>query len=64
MAAPYVACAEQVCVAQQKRKEFEELLNKALAIDVDQKPDARLENLIMQRRAKWLLGRADDLILD
>jgi predicted anti-sigma-YlaC factor YlaD len=64
VAAPFVAYAEQVCVAQQNRKEFEAMLNKALAIDTDEKPDSRLENLVMQRRAKWLLGRMDDLILE
>jgi predicted anti-sigma-YlaC factor YlaD len=64
VAAPFVAYAEQVCVTKQNRKEFEAMLNKALAIDVDAKPDSRLENLVMQRRAKWLLGRIDDLILE
>ena len=28
------------------------------------KPEWRLANLIMQRRARWLLGRVDELILD
>ena len=43
--------------------EFESLLNKALAIDVDAHPEIRLSNTVMQRRAKWLLARKDDLIL-
>jgi len=30
---------------------------------VDARPEWRLVNTIMQRRAKWLLGRMDDLIL-
>jgi hypothetical protein len=39
------------------------LLNKALAIDVDAHPENRLSNMVMQRRARWLLARKDDLIL-
>ena len=35
-----------------------------LAIDVDARPEWRLANLIMQRRARWLLSREDDLFLD
>ena len=63
-AAPFVSYAEAVCINQQKRAEFVELLKKALAIDVDQKPEWRLANLIAQRRARWLLGRTDELILE
>ncbi len=62
-AGPYVACAEAVCVQQQDRGQFEKLLQQALAIDVNAHPEYRLVNLIMQRRARWLLGRADDLFL-
>jgi predicted anti-sigma-YlaC factor YlaD len=62
-AAPYVSLAEAVCVPKQDAKEFESLLNKALAIDADAHPEIRLSNTVMQRRAKWLLARKDDLIL-
>jgi predicted anti-sigma-YlaC factor YlaD len=61
-AAPLVALAETVSVARQDRKQFEQLLNQALAIDVDAHPQQRLANTLMQRRARWLLSRADDLI--
>ena len=64
LAAPYVALAEQVCVRKQQKKEFQELLHRALAINVDEKPAARLENLVMQRRARWLLSRTDELFVD
>jgi hypothetical protein len=37
------------------------MLDKALAIDVDQKPGFRLVNLIMQKRARWLLSRMDKM---
>ena len=39
------------------------LLDRALAIDPDAKPEWRLENLVMQRRARWLLAREDELFL-
>ena len=62
MAGPYVSFAEAVSVQRQDEAEFKSLLEKALAINPDSKPEWRLENLIMQRRARWLLGR-DDLFL-
>lgn len=62
-AGPLVSFAEAVCVQKQDQKEFEALLKQALAINPDAKPEWRLANLIMQRRAKWLLGRTDDLFL-
>ena len=64
LAAPLVAYAEAVCVQKQQHAEFEKLLKQALAIDVDQWPEQRLANLIMQRRARWLLGKADELFAD
>jgi hypothetical protein len=39
------------------------LLHQALAINPDLKPEWRLANLVMQRRAKWLLSRTDQLFL-
>jgi predicted anti-sigma-YlaC factor YlaD len=63
LASPYVSLAENVCVQQRARTEFESLLRSALAIDVDASPDHRLENLVMQRRARWLLSRMDGLFL-
>ena len=52
--------AESVCINENNRKEFEALLNQALAVDVDKAPEQRLANMIMQRRARWLLSRIDD----
>jgi predicted anti-sigma-YlaC factor YlaD len=63
-AAPLVSLAETVSVRIQDRAEFESLLHRALRIDVDARPQWRLANLIMQRRARWLLGRADLLFLE
>lgn len=63
-ASPYVGLAESVAVAQQKRAEFEELLGQALAVDPNAEPDQRLSNLIYQKRARWLLSRADELFIE
>jgi hypothetical protein len=61
-AGPYVSLAESVAVARRDRREFEALLRQALAVDPDRRPEWRLANLVMQRRARWLLARADQLI--
>ena len=42
----------------------EAALQRALAVDPDLNKDVRLANLVAQRRARWLLGRVDDLILE
>src|SRR5207247_3760129 len=63
-AGPLVSLAENVCVPKQDRKEFQSLLQRALAIDVDAKPEFRLVNLVMQRRARWLLERSDKLFVE
>jgi len=63
-AGPLVGLAESVSLQKQNRAEFEDLLKRALAIDVNAKPEYRLQNLIMQRRARWLLRRIDELFLE
>jgi predicted anti-sigma-YlaC factor YlaD len=63
LASPFVALAETVSVRKQDRLEFESLLKRALAIDPNPKPEWRLNNIVMQRRARWLLSREDDLFL-
>lgn len=60
-AAAYVTLARTVAVANQDRQEFEELLDAALAVDVDQDVKRRLANLIAQRQARELQKRVDDL---
>jgi predicted anti-sigma-YlaC factor YlaD len=62
-ASPLVALAEAVTVQKQDVKEFESLLNRALAVNPEARPDNRLVNLVMQRRARWLLSRKADLFL-
>jgi predicted anti-sigma-YlaC factor YlaD len=61
---PYVTWAEVISVGAQNKKEFQELLNKALEIDVNKAPAQRLANIIGQRRAKWLLSRTDELFVE
>lgn len=63
LASPFVSLAEAVCVQQQDLAQFRSLLERALAVDPDARPDWRLENLVIQRRARWLLGRTDQLFL-
>jgi len=63
-ASPFVGFAETVAVAAQDRAEFDRLLQQALAVDPDALPEERLANLVSQRRARWLLGRVDDLFIE
>ena len=63
-ASTYVTLAENVSVQTQNRKEFAELLERALAIDPNADPPNRLANLVVQKKARWLLAHADDLFLD
>jgi predicted anti-sigma-YlaC factor YlaD len=57
----FVTFADSVSVAAKNRGEFEKLLRQAIAIDVNQRPAIRLANLIAQKRARFLLSRADTL---
>ncbi len=63
-AAPYVTLAESVAIAERNRGEFEELLRQALNVDVSAKPEWRLVNTVMQRRAHWLIKRTEKLFAD
>jgi predicted anti-sigma-YlaC factor YlaD len=63
-ASPYVAFAEVVSVPAQNRSEFESMLRSALAVNVDARPEWRVENALAQRRAAWLLAHSGDLFLD
>jgi len=63
-ASTYVTMAENVSVQTQNRKEFVKLLDKALAVDPDADPPNRLANLIVQKKARWLLERADELFIE
>ncbi len=60
----HLGYAEAVSVAKQNRAEFTSLVNKALAVDPEEFPERRLVNLLAHRRARRLLDRIDDLILE
>lgn len=64
LASPYVALAEEVCVPAQNRAEFQTLLEQALRVDVDARPEWRLQNILAQRRAASLLAHIDDYFLE
>jgi predicted anti-sigma-YlaC factor YlaD len=61
---PLVSYAETVSVSTQNKKEFQSLLEEALAFDANKAPETRVANLIAQRRAQWLLGRIAELFVD
>lgn len=63
-ASTYVSMAEAVSINENNKKEFDALLKAALAVDIQKDPNQRLANVVMQRRARWLLGRIDDLFVD
>jgi hypothetical protein len=62
--APLVIFGETVSVSTQNKKEFQSLLEEALAFDTNKAPETRVANLIAQRRAKWLLGRIGELFVE
>ncbi|MCL1926616.1 MAG: TRAP transporter TatT component family protein [Syntrophorhabdaceae bacterium] len=62
---PLVSYAETISVRTQNKKEFLELLDRALRFNArESAPEFRMANLVAQRRARWLKGRADDLFLE
>jgi predicted anti-sigma-YlaC factor YlaD len=63
-AQPLLVLAETVSVRRQDRAEFESLLKRALEVDPNGRPEWRLANLVAQRRARWLLARADLLFAE
>ena len=61
---PYLTYAESVSVAKQDKAQFQQLMEKALAVDVSRPDDQRLANLLAQKRARWQLGRLDELFIE
>ena len=62
--APLVSFAENVCIQTQNRKEFDALLDQALAFDTDKYLETRLVNVLAQRHARQLKAAAGDLFLE
>lgn len=62
-AGAHVSYAMGVLLPNQNKKEFVEMLNKALAVDVDRDPRLRLANVLAQQYAQYLLDHLDDLFM-
>ncbi len=60
---PYVTYATSFSVPQQDLEGYEENLKKALAINPDDNPSARLATIITQQRAQWLLEHTEDYFI-
>lgn len=60
----FTAWAESISIRTQNRREFRTMLEKALAVNPGKVREWRLLNEISQRRARWLLSRADELFLE
>jgi predicted anti-sigma-YlaC factor YlaD len=60
----HVTYAEAVAVPRQDRGLFNDLLKRALAVDIEQKPERRLLNVLAQQRARWLLANFDQWFLE
>ena len=59
--APYISYAENIAVSTQNKKEFTNMLYKALNIDIYANPELTLTNYIGRKRANWLLDNIDEL---
>ena len=57
---PYIAYAENIAVGEQNKKEYTNMLYKALSIDINANPDLSLVNYINRRKANWLLDNIDE----
>lgn len=57
----YVRLAESVCIKNQNKNEFIENLNYVLNFNIESVKELRLTNTMAQSRAKWLMGRIDEL---
>lgn len=61
---PYVSWAESVEVQRQDKKKFLELIDKAIAYNVDESPENRLVNILTQDKARRLKARIEDLFAE
>lgn len=61
---PMVSYAESVAVSKQDRGAFQQALERALAVVPGEIQEQTLTNLLAQRRAHWLLSRADELFIE
>ncbi|MCL1993552.1 MAG: TRAP transporter TatT component family protein [Spirochaetes bacterium] len=64
LAGTFVAYAQVVAIPAQDYNVFREMLEKALAIDLEDSPSNRLVNVLAQRRARHLMENAHTLFID
>jgi predicted anti-sigma-YlaC factor YlaD len=60
----FVAYAEGVSIREQDRRQFDALLDRALAVDPEARPEERLQNSLARQRALWLRTQTDQLFVD
>jgi len=63
-ASPHVALATTVAVREQDVESFQDLLEKALAVDVQEVKKWRLSNILARQKAEWLLGRIPEFFVE
>lgn len=63
-ASPHVIYAESLSVPEQDRAGFTSALEEALAVDATEPNDQRLVNVLMHKRAGWLLERVDEYFIE
>jgi predicted anti-sigma-YlaC factor YlaD len=63
-AGPYVSYAQSIAIPAQDYPGFKANLEKALAVDVNARPETRLVNILNQRKARFLLDHADAYFID
>ena len=63
-AGPFLSFAENYAISSQDLNEFRRLLGLALEVDPDLEPSYRLENIISQRRARFLLDHIADYFFE
>ncbi len=61
---PYITAAQSLNIPDQDKDSFIANLEYALAIDPDANPAGRLQTIISQKKAQWLLDSIDDYFLD
>jgi len=64
LAGTYATYATSVMLPEQDRERFERLMLQVLAIDPDEDPSHRLQNLTAQKRARYLLDHVEDYFLE
>ena len=62
-AGPYVSLATTISVKKQDVEEFTMLLNKALAVDIEKRPENKLANILAQQKAQWYLENKENKFL-